>query len=303
MFITKKEIPFMKYQAYLIALSVLLTVGSLVLLFIHGLNFGIDFKGGIKLQYKFSHVVESSPVQEIVEKSLQEKVAVQQFGDPKENVFAFDILKPSKGIEGVSQSVTKALEAQFGPGSATLIKEEAVGPKAGQELRKKGELAIIIAWLLILIYLGYRFDFYFSPGAIVALIHDIIIVLGAFAVTGREINLTVVAAFLTIIGYSVNDTIIVYDRIRENTKKYKSLPIADLVNRSINETLSRTIVTSLVVFFVVFVLFIKGEGDIRDFAFAMIVGVITGTYSSIFIACPFYIFLKKHGHRFGMTHK
>jgi len=301
--ITKKEIPFMKYQAYLIALSLILTMGSLVLLLKHGLNFGIDFKGGIKLQYKFDKPVDSGRIQEVVVKTLQEKVAVQQFGDPKENIFAFDILKPTQGIEGFSQKVTQALNQELGEGVATLIKEEAVGPKAGQELRRKGELAIIVAWVLILIYIGFRFDFFFSPGAIIALIHDILITLGVFAVTGREINLTVVAAFLTIIGYSVNDTIIVYDRVRENLKKYKSMAIEDLVNKSINETLSRTIVTSLTMFFVVVVLFIKGEGDIQDFALAMIIGVVTGTYSSIFIASPIYIFLKKHGHRFGLAPK
>ncbi len=297
--LTKKEIPFIQNQVYLLILSLILTVGSIILIAIHGLTFGIDFKGGIKLQYHFNKSVETGQVQEMLAKTLHEKVAVQQFGDPKENTFAFDILKPTQGIEDFSLSVTKALDGHFGAGFATLLKEESVGPKAGQELKRKGQLAVIVACILILIYLGYRFDFYFSPGAILALIHDIIITLGAFAVTGREINLTVVAAFLTIVGYSVNDTIIVYDRIRENALKYKTLPIPQLVNRSINETLSRTIVTSLVVFFVVFVLFLKGEGDIQDFAFAMIVGVITGTYSSIFIASPIYIFLKKHAHRFS----
>lgn len=303
MFITRKEIPFIKYQAYLIALSILLTVSSLILVIYHGLNFGIDFTGGIKLQYKLNQAVDGTKIQEVINSAIQEKAVVQQFGELKENTFALEVEKPKKGIEGFSLSVTQALEASFGPGSVTLLKEESVGPKAGQELRRKGELAVIVAWILILIYLGYRFDFYFSPGAIIALIHDIIITIGAFAVTGREISLTVLAAFLTIIGYSVNDTIIVYDRIRENTKKFKSLPVEQLVNQSINETLSRTIVTSLVVFFVVVVLFIRGEGDIQDFAFAMIIGVVTGTYSSIFIASPCYIFLKKHGHLFGLGRK
>jgi preprotein translocase subunit SecF len=292
--IFKKEIPFIQNQSYMIALSLILTIGSLILIAIHGLNFGIDFKGGIKLQYKFNKPVESGKIYDTITQGLQEKVVIQQLGDPKENMFALDVEKPKTGIEGFSLSVTQALEKTFGAGSALLIKEESVGPKAGQELKRKGQLAVIVAWILILIYIGYRFDFFFSPGAIIALIHDIIITLGAFAITGREISLTVVAAFLTIIGYSVNDTIIVYDRIRENNRKFKSLPIPQLVNQSINETLSRTIVTSLVVFFVVFVLFLKGQGDIQDFAFAMIIGVVTGTYSSIFIASPIYIFLKKH---------
>ncbi len=301
--IFKEDIPFMQNQVYLIILSVLLTVASLLLIVKHGLNKGIDFNGGIKLQYRLNQTVDSGKIQEILLNNLHEKVTIQQLGNTSDNTFSIDLPTSEKGIEGVSQSITKSLDAVYGQGSATLIKEASVGPKAGHELTQNGQKAIIVAWILILIYLGYRFDFYFSPGAIIALIHDLIITIGAFAVTGREINLTVLAAFLTIIGYSVNDTIIVYDRIRENTHKFKSMPTEQLVNRSINETLSRTIVTSLVVFFVVLVLFLKGEGDIQDFAFAMIVGVIAGTYSSIFIASPVYIFLKKHGHHLGLGSK
>lgn len=296
--IFKKDIPFIKYQRYLILISILLTTGALILIATQGLRFGIDFKGGIKLQYKFNQPVDATQISDTILKSLNEKVVVQQLGKPEENFFALDIEKPDSGIEGASQKITQVLEASFGPNSASLMKEESVGPKAGEELRKKGLLALLITWILILIYIGYRFDFYFSPGAIIALIHDLIIVVGAFALTGREINLTVLAAFLTILGYSVNDTIIIYDRVRENTKKFKTTPTPLLVNQSINETLSRTIVTSLGVFFVVLVLFLKGKGEIQDFAFAMIIGVITGTYSSIFIASPIYIFLKNNTHRF-----
>ncbi len=289
----QKEIPFIQNQVYLIILSLILTLGSLVLVAKHGLRFGIDFTGGIKLQYKFSKAVDPAEIHSALSKGLEEKFVIQQLGNATDNSFAVDIEKPKSAIEGFSQQVTQALNAGLKDNTASLLKEEAVGPKAGQELRKKGELAVVVTWILILIYLGYRFDFYFSPGAIIALVHDLIITLGAFAITGREISLTVLAAFLTILGYSVNDTIIVYDRIRENIRKSRSMPIPELVNKSINETLSRTIVTSLVVFFVVFVLFIMGQGDIKDFAFAMIVGVVTGTYSSIFIASPIYIYLKK----------
>ncbi len=291
--IFKTDIPFIKNQAYMIVLSILLTLGSLVLVAKHGLKFGIDFTGGIKLEYKFSKTVDAAEVNAALSKGLSEKFVIQQFGNPADSTYAVDVEKPENGIEGFSEKVTQALNAGLNGTTASLLKEEAVGPKAGQELRRKGELAVIVTWILILIYIGYRFDFFFSPGAIIALIHDLIITLGAFAVTGREISLTVLAAFLTILGYSVNDTIIVYDRIRENAKKYKSMPVPELVNQSINETLSRTIVTSLVVFFVVFVLYVMGQGDIKDFAFAMIIGVVTGTYSSIFIASPIYIYLKK----------
>ncbi len=267
----------------------------------HGFNFGIDFKGGIKLQYKLSQNIESGKIQEALTKGTGEKILVQQLGQASENLYAFELQTPKEDIETFSTKVTEVLKNDFQLESATLIKEEAVGAKAGSEIFKKGQVSVIVAWILILIYIGFRFDFYFSPGAIVGLLHDLLIVLGGFAITGREINLTVLAAFLTILGYSVNDTIIVYDRIRENAKKYKTLAIEELVNKSINETLSRTIVTSLTMLFVVVVLFIMGSGDIKDFAFAMIIGVVTGTYSSVFISSPIYIFLKKHGHRFGLS--
>ncbi len=283
----------MKNQVYLIILSILLTVGSLIFVAKHGLRFGIDFTGGIKLQYKFSKAVDSAEINTVLASGLKEKFVVQQFGNASENGYVIDFEKPETSIEGFSEKVTQTLNGGLPGNTPSLLKEEAVGPKAGQELRKKGELAVVVTWILILIYIGYRFDFFFSPGAIIALVHDLIITLGAFALSGREISLTVLAAFLTILGYSVNDTIIVYDRIRENSKKFKSMPVSELVNLSINETLSRTIVTSLVVFFVVLVLYLMGQGDIKDFAFAMIVGVITGTYSSIFIASPIYIYLKK----------
>lgn len=289
----KKEIPFMKNQVCLIVISIILTLGSLILIARHGLKFGIDFTGGIKLQYKFANPVDSGELNRVLSSAFKEKFVIQQFGAQSENSYAIDFEKPETSIEGFSEKVTQSFNQAMPGNSASLLKEEAVGPKAGEELRRKGELAVIITWILILVYIGFRFDFYFSPGAIIALIHDLIITLGIFALSGREISLTVLAAFLTLLGYSVNDTIIVYDRVRENSKKYKSMSISDLVNLSINETLSRTIVTSVVVFFVVFVLYLMGQGDIKDFAFAMIVGVITGTYSSIFIASPVYIYLKK----------
>lgn len=291
--IFKKEIPFIQYQKYLVAISIALTIIFLFLIFKFGLHFGIDFTGGIKLQYQLEKSVDMAEINSALTTNLKEKFVVQQFGAASANTYSIEIERPEEAIEGFSERVTQALNSSISGSNPTLLKEEAVGPKAGKELRRKGELAVIITWLLILVYIGFRFDFYFSPGAIIALIHDLIITLGFFAISGREISLTVLAAFLTLLGYSVNDTIIVYDRVRENSKKYKSMPLPELVNKSINETLSRTIVTSVVIFFVVFVLYVMGQGEIKDFAFVMIVGVVTGTYSSIFIASPIYIYLKK----------
>ena len=149
----------------------------------------------------------------------------------------------------------------------------------------------------MLIYIGYRFDFAFAPGAIVALIHDVLVTLGAFVVSGREVSLTVVAALLTITGYSVNDTIVIYDRIRENLGKMQKTPLRELINVSINETLSRTIITNLTVLMVVTLIYVFGEGEFQNFGFALIVGAISGTYSTIFIASPCYILLKEYGPR------
>ncbi|KAB2842100.1 protein translocase subunit SecF, partial [bacterium] len=160
--------------------------------------------------------------------------------------------------------------------------------------------AVLWAWVIMLIYIGFRFDFYFAPGAIIALIHDVLVAVGIFALLGLEVNLTVVAAILTIIGYSINDTIIVFDRIREDLQKHKGMGLVEVVNKSVNETLSRTIITSLTVLFVVTVLYFRTDGDIKNFAFAMMIGVITGSYSSISIASPVFLFLKQHGHRFGL---
>ena len=149
----------------------------------------------------------------------------------------------------------------------------------------------------MLIYIGYRFDFAFAPGAIIALIHDVILAIGGFALTGREVSLTVVAALLTIVGYSINDTIVVYDRVRENLHKHAKMPFRELVNLSINETLSRTIITSFTVFLVVILMYLFGEGDFQNFGFAMMIGTVTGVYSTFSVACPLYIAIREYGPR------
>jgi preprotein translocase SecF subunit len=189
----------------------------------------------------------------------------------------------------IGESVTATLEATFGAGNATLEKEETVGPRVGAELRKRAIMAIIFSWLLMMIYIGYRFDFYFAPGAFLSLVHDTVITVGIFAFLRKEVDLTILAAILTLIGYSINDTIVVFDRIREYKHRITPTTVWDVVNESINSTFSRTIITSLTVLFVAIVLFLKGGGTLHDFAFCMIIGVIIGTYSSIFVASPLYI--------------
>jgi preprotein translocase subunit SecF len=193
-------------------------------------------------------------------------------------------------LQGLAQQIQKSLEATYDKGNVDIRRVEMVGPQVGKDLRSKGLKAIFYAMLGLLAYISWRFEFRFAVGAIVALVHDVMITLGVFSLFGKEIDLPIIAAFLAIIGYSLNDTIIVYDRIRENLGKHHKESFPFIVNRSINETLSRTLLTSGTTLLVVLALFILGGGVIHNFAFAMLIGVLVGTYSSIFVASPILIF-------------
>jgi preprotein translocase subunit SecF len=216
-----------------------------------------------------------------------EATQVQGFGPPQD--FTYEVT-----LIGMESEVRKALEAKLGTGVVHSIPQvSSVGAKAGKQLQYDGVRALLGAILLIVIYVAFRFDFRYGPGTIVALLHDAILTVGAFAITYKEFSLTTLAAILTIIGLSMNDTIVVFDRIRENVAKYRDRRFDKVVNHAINETLSRTILTSATVFFVTLAMNILGTGVIQDFAFAMNVGVIVGTYSSIFIASPILIWLNE----------
>ncbi|MDL1872291.1 protein translocase subunit SecF [Deltaproteobacteria bacterium PRO3] len=296
----KKEIPFMKYRWLMLIVSMAIVAAGLAAVAVKGLNFGTDFTGGLKFIYQFQNSVNEGALTDALRQAGLSHVVVQRFGEAKANTFIVKSEQIEGLEEGFSRPFNQAFEKTFGAGSFQMLQEEFVGPKVGKELRTKGLYAVLWAWVIMLIYIGFRFDFYFAPGAIIALIHDVLVAVGIFALLGLEVNLTVVAAILTIIGYSINDTIIVFDRIREDLQKHKGMGLVEVVNKSINETLSRTIITSLTVFFVVTVLYFRTDGDIKNFAFAMMIGVITGSYSSISIASPVFIFLKQHGHRFGL---
>jgi len=210
---------------------------------------------------------------------------VQRFGRADENTYEVTLV-------GLDTEIRRALDTRLGPGTVAAIPQvESVGAKAGKQLQYDGSRSLLYAILLIMVYIAFRFDFRYGPGTVVALLHDAVITVGAFAVTYKEFSLTTVAAVLTIIGYSMNDTIVVFDRIRENAARLRDRRFDRVVNQSINETLSRTILTSATVFFVTLAMNVFGVGVIRDFAFAMNVGVIVGTYSSIFIASPILIWL------------
>jgi preprotein translocase subunit SecF len=266
------------------AISLTMIVVSLASVILHGgLNYGIDFAGGTLVQIKFQQGTTTEKLRHALKPIQLESSIIQQLG-PQEVVIR--TTGAASDLKGLSARIEDVLSAAYGKGGFEVRRLEAVGPKVGKDLTNKAILAIVFSWIGMLIYIAWRFEFRFAVGGIVALIHDVIITIGALSLLNKEFTLTIVAALLTIIGYSINDTIVVYDRIRENVRKSTRKNLGEVINASINETLSRTILTSLTVFIVVTILFILGGEVIHDFAFALLVGVVVGTYSSIFIASP-----------------
>jgi len=275
-----------KLALLLSAVVILLGLASLVIN--GGPNYGIDFVGGTLVQVKFVEDTDAAKIKDSLASMDLGTVVVQSFGDDA-NEFLIRVQETEKGKE-LSGMISGSLNAVYGDGNVDIRRVEMVGPQVGKDLRQKGILSLVYAMIGILIYISWRFELRFAIGAIVALMHDVLITLGAFSLSGREIDLPIIAAFLAIIGYSLNDTIIVYDRIRENYGKHQKKGFSAVVNLSINETLSRTILTSGTTLLVVLALFIFGGGVIHNFAFAMLVGILVGTYSSIFVASPILIF-------------
>jgi len=284
------NIDFVGRRKLAIGLSLLIIIAGLVSLLVKGgPNYGIDFAGGTLVQIKIQKPTSSGEIKDALQGLDLGGIVVQQFGDDSHE-FLIRLQGTSEELGGLSQDILGALEKKFGPETVDVRRTEMVGPQVGKDLREKGLLAIIYAMVGILAYVTWRFEFKFAVGAILALIHDVLITLGAFSIFNKEIDLPIIAAFLAIIGYSLNDTIIVYDRIRENRGKEGKEGFAWVINRSINETLSRTILTSGTTLLVIAALFVFGGGVIHNFAFALLIGVIVGTYSSIFVASPLLIF-------------
>jgi preprotein translocase subunit SecF len=284
------NIDFVGRRKLAVIISVIfILIGMASLVVKGGPDYGIDFAGGTLVQVKFETATSPADIKEALTGLNLGGLVVQTFGDDA-NEFLVRAQATSDELKGLGNQVSKALDAKYGEGKSEIRRVEMVGPQVGKDLREKGFKAILFAMIAILIYITLRFEFRFAIGAILALVHDVLITLGVFSVFGREIDLPIIAAFLAIIGYSLNDTIIVYDRIRENMGKYAKDGFGQVVNRSINETLSRTILTSGTTLLVVISLFVFGGGVIHNFAFALLVGVVVGTYSSIFVASPLLIF-------------
>jgi preprotein translocase subunit SecF len=288
------NIDFLGKRKIALIASTLMILISLGLLATRGLNFGIDFTGGTLVEVKFDKAPAVADVRKALAPKGYEQAVIQEFGAPNEILIR---VQNKEGEESatISTAVLDGLSAAFGADAVEMRRVEYVGPQVGEELTRAGIYAVLIAMLAILIYVTFRFELRFAIGADSALLHDITIVVGIFALTGKEFTLPVVAAILTVIGYSLNDTIVVFDRIRENLaanrKKKKPDDEAFVCNASINQTLARTLMTSFTTLLVVIALFLLGGEVIHDFAFALMVGILVGTYSSIYIASPIMLSL------------
>ena len=272
-------------KANIFSLSLFLI--SVVLISFKGLNYGIDFKGGTLIELRTSNT-EASSIRDILKNMNLGDVNVKKFG--KEGDFLIKVEQQgnnNKLIPNIKKNLTDNLNFEI-----NFRRVENVGPKVSSELLQSGLIAISLSLAAMLFYIWVRFEWQFSIGSIVALFHDVIITLGIFSLLSLEINLSIIAAVLTIVGYSMNDTVVIYDRIRENLGKYHKLNISDIANLSINETLARTIITSVTTLLALFSIFILGGEILRGFSFAMILGVLIGTYSSIFVASPILKYFK-----------
>jgi preprotein translocase subunit SecF len=279
----KHPLDFMGKSKIAMTISIILVLASYVILATKGLNYGIDFAGGTIVQVKYDKV---APIKEMREKlkgnKLFDNASITEFGSPDEVV-----IRMKTSTASVTQDIGDVTrEALKGTGDFKIRRVDIVGPKVGSELKEKGLMALFLSVAAILIYVAFRFEWRFAVASIVALIHDVSISMGAVALFQIDVNLDVLAAILTLLGYSLNDTIIVFDRIREGIVKSKNADLAAIINESITRTLARTTLTSLTTFFVVFTLFMFGGEIIHAFAFTLLVGIVVGTYSSIFVASP-----------------
>ncbi len=279
-----QKINFNKHLKLFNISSSILIIVSILLLIFKGLNFGVDFKGGTLIEIRTENAkIDISEIRQSLLKMELGDVTVKKFG--KKNDYLVKIEKSNTNDANFIKSINSQLSSDLGS-VVNFRRVENVGPKVSNELLKAGLLAISLSLAAMLFYIWIRFEWQFSLAAIVALIHDVIITVGIFSILSYEVNLSIVAAVLTIVGYSMNDTVVIFDRIRENLKKYSKISILDISNSSTNETLSRTLITSVTTLLALFSIYIFGGAILKGFSFAMIIGVIVGTYSSIFVATP-----------------
>ena len=285
---TGTRIDFMRWRRVAGMASIALTVLSAALFLAVGLNYGIDFRGGILVEIRTEGRADIGALRSQLSTLDLGEVELQEFGEPTDVLIR---IERQTGAEREQLKAVEVVKEALGPG-VDYRRVEFVGPKVGAELIEAGITAVLLALAAMLVYIWFRFEWQFGVGAVIALAHDVILTIGIFSVLGLEFNLSTVAAVLTIAGYSINDTVVIYDRVRENLRKYKTLAIDDLLNLSVNDTLSRTILTSVTTLLALLCLFFFGGQVIKGFSFAMIWGVIVGTYSSIWVAVPLLVYMK-----------
>ena len=290
---------FLGVGKYFFILSMLTTFASMVFVLTKGLNYGVDFAGGTEIQVQFQKNVDASALRGALESAGFHQASVQAYGGESEYLIRFGIpeggteAERNKKLQESIAAITGLVQKQFADQSPEIRKVDTVGPQVGQELKKKGILAGFYCLLLLLIYLGLRFDYKFAPGAIICLFHDSVVTLGIYSIFGLEFSVQTMAAVLTIMGYSLNDTIVIFDRIRENAGIYRGKSFYWLANRALNDCLSRTLLTFFATFLTVLAMFLLAGGVIKDFALAMLIGMILGVYSTMYVATPIVILFDK----------
>ena len=282
------RIEFIRYRMISFAVSGLLMLASIGLFFTVGLNYGIDFKGGTLIEVRNkSGPIELGAMRSRLSKIGVGEVQIQEFGAPTDVLIR---IEQQKGGEKNQQNAIRKVKETLGD-SVDYRRVEVVGPTVSGELIQSGMIAILVAIFSVLLYIWFRFEWQFSLGAVAALVHDVVLTIGLFCLLQLEFGLSIIAAILTIVGYSLNDTVVVFDRVRENLRKYKKMPFSELLDHSINDTLSRTILTSVTTLIALLSLYVFGGQVIRGFTFAMIWGVLVGTYSSVYVASPLLLLL------------
>jgi preprotein translocase subunit SecF len=287
------RIPFVRYRYWAYCFSGALILLTLILLPIKGLNYGIDFRGGILIEVGMP---TAAPDLAAMRTSLGDlglgEVALQEFGRPSDILIRVEHQAGGEAGQLAAVNEVKATLAERFGNDISYRRVEFVGPKVSEDLLWSGTQATVYALIAILVYVWFRFEWQFAVGAVVALIHDAVTTLGVILLFGLEFNLATIAAILTIIGYSINDTVVIYDRVRENLRRYKAMPLPELLDRSINETLARTVMTSLTTFLALIALLLAGGPTIRGFTIAMIWGIVIGTYSTVYVATPMVLHLR-----------
>lgn len=280
-------------------ISLFLVVASLIYLGVHGISYGIDFKGGTEIQVKFAQTVTIDQARKAIDDLKLGEVGVQSIGEGDEFIIRF------QGKQGATDKETneilnsniakirETITTTFAAASPDIRRVDTVGPQVGAELKRNGLLAVFYCLLVILIYVALRFDYKFAPGAVLCLFHDAVITLAVFVAVGKEVNVAILAAIMTLIGFSLNDTIVVFDRIRETDSQVHTKGFGFVINKSINDMLVRTLITSGTTFISALCLYIFADGTVQDIAFSMVVGIFFGTYSSIYVAAPLVLVMEK----------